>query len=62
LGNVCCQNLSPVLLLYKNIHKLRTDPAHREEHGLGMVETRVLRRVCGPRREEVMREWKIVCK
>jgi hypothetical protein len=30
----------------------------REEHGLRVFENRVLRRIFGPRRDEVMREWR----
>jgi hypothetical protein len=31
----------------------------REEHRLRVLENRVLRRIFGPRRDEVMGEWKI---
>jgi hypothetical protein len=30
----------------------------REEHRLKVFENRVLRRIFGPRRDEVMREWR----
>jgi hypothetical protein len=30
----------------------------REEHRLRVFENRVLRRICGPKRDEVMGEWK----
>jgi hypothetical protein len=30
----------------------------REEHRLGVFENRVLRRIFGPKRDEVMREWR----
>jgi hypothetical protein len=30
----------------------------REEHRLRVFENRVLRRVCGPKRDEVMGEWR----
>jgi hypothetical protein len=29
-----------------------------EEHSLGVFENRVLRRICGPRRDEVMGGWR----
>jgi hypothetical protein len=32
--------------------------ALREEHRLGVLENRVLRRIFGPRRDEVTGEWK----
>jgi hypothetical protein len=30
----------------------------REEHGLGVFENRVLRRIFGPKRDEVIRRWR----
>jgi hypothetical protein len=30
----------------------------REEHGLGVFEDRVLRRIFGPKRDEVTGEWR----
>jgi hypothetical protein len=30
----------------------------REEHGLRLFDNRVLRRICGPKRDEVTGEWK----
>jgi hypothetical protein len=33
----------------------------REEHRLGVFENRVLRRIFGPKRDEVTGEWRKVC-
>jgi hypothetical protein len=33
----------------------------REEHGLRMFENRLLRRIFGPKRDEVMGEWRKLC-
>ena len=30
----------------------------RKEHGLGVLEKRVLRKIFGPKRDEVTREWR----
>jgi hypothetical protein len=32
----------------------------REEHGLWVFENRMLRRIFGPKRDEVMGEWRIL--
>jgi hypothetical protein len=32
-------------------------PTLREEHGLGVFENRVLRRIFGPKRDQVIGEW-----
>jgi len=33
----------------------------REEHGLGVFENRVLRKVSGPKRDEVTGQWRRIC-
>jgi hypothetical protein len=33
----------------------------REEHGLRVFENRVLRRIFGPKRDEVTGEWRKLC-
>jgi hypothetical protein len=33
----------------------------REEHSLGVFENRVLRRIFGPKRDEVTGEWRTFC-
>ena len=37
---------------------LKLDLTLREEHGLRVFQNRVLRKLFGPKREEVTREWK----
>jgi hypothetical protein len=46
--------ISPVILYGCEIRSLTL----REEHRLRMFENKVLRRICGPRRDEVTGEWR----
>jgi uncharacterized membrane protein len=45
-------------LLLKNVKSRIYRTIIRERHRLRMFENRVLRRICGPKRDEVIGEWR----